>query len=81
MVDNGRSVLTAGIDISLLEVLQQGDEQMTEAELWGLIVEYNNTVLSTFALYLTLITGFLIVAFLVGEKLTKRQAASGKRRL
>jgi len=48
---------------------------MTEAELWGLIVEYNNTVLSTFALYLTLISGFLIVAYLVGEKLTKWQAA------
>ena len=48
---------------------------MTDAELWGLIVEYNNTVLSTFALYLTLVSGFLIVAYLVGDKLTEWQAA------
>jgi hypothetical protein len=48
---------------------------MTDAELWGLIVEYNNTVLSTFALFLTLVSGFLIVAYLVGNKLTEWQAA------
>jgi len=46
---------------------------MTEAELWELIVEYNNIVLSTFALYLTLVSGFLVAAYLVGEKLTKWQ--------
>jgi hypothetical protein len=48
---------------------------MTDAELWGLIVEYNNTVLSTFALFLTLVSGFLVVAYLVGNKLTQWQAA------
>jgi hypothetical protein len=48
---------------------------MTEAELWTLIVEYNVAMLSTFALYLTLISGFLVVAYLVGEKLTSWQAA------
>lgn len=48
---------------------------MTDAELWGLIVEYNNTMLSTFALFLTLVSGFLVVAYLVGDKLTQWQAA------
>ena len=48
---------------------------MTEAELWTLIVEYNVAGLTTFALYLTLISGFLAVAYLVGGKLTGWQIA------
>ena len=48
---------------------------MTEAELWALIVEYNVASLTTFALYLTLISGFLAVAYLAGGKLTRWQTA------
>ncbi len=47
---------------------------MTEAELWGLIVEYNNSLMSAMTLYLTVISGYLIVAYLAGNKLTSMQS-------
>jgi hypothetical protein len=46
---------------------------MSEAELWGLIVEYNDSLMAAMSLYLTILSGYLIVAYLAGGKLTSTQ--------
>jgi len=48
---------------------------MTEAELWGLIVDYNDSLLAATSLYMTILSGYLIVAYLSGENLTGMQSA------
>lgn len=46
---------------------------MTEAELIDGIIGYNSTVPAWLALYVTVLSGYLIVAYLVGKDLTRSQ--------
>lgn len=46
---------------------------MTEAELWELILLSQGNVTSVAAIYFTVLSGYLIVAYLVGQKLTTTQ--------
>ena len=48
---------------------------MTQAELWELVIAYNSGVLNGVAIYFSALTGYLIVAYVVGEKLTGLQSA------
>lgn len=48
---------------------------MTQAELWELIVAYNSGVLNGVAIYFSALTGYLIVAYMIGDKLTVMQSA------
>lgn len=47
---------------------------MTEAELWELLNAYNTAGMTALALYFTVVSSFLIVAYLAGSDLTKYQA-------
>ena len=48
---------------------------MTQAELWELIIAYNGGVLDGIAIYFSALTGYLIVAYMAGDKLTGLQSA------
>ena len=48
---------------------------MTQAELWELIIAYNSGVLNGIAIYFSALTGYLIVAYMIGDKLTGLQSA------
>ena len=48
---------------------------MTEAELWELIIAYNGGLLDGIAIYFSALTGYLIAAYMIGEKLTGLQSA------
>lgn len=47
---------------------------MTEAELWELIIAYNTGVLTGITIYFSALTGFLIAAYMIGDKLTVLQS-------
>ncbi len=47
---------------------------MTQAELWELIIAYNTGVLNGITIYFSALTGFLIVAYMIGDKLTVLQS-------
>lgn len=47
---------------------------MTEAELWGLIVDYNDSLMTAMSLFLTILSGYLIVAYLSGANVTRMQS-------
>ena len=46
---------------------------MTEAELWGLLNTYNDSGMTALTLYLTVVSSYLITAYLVGADLTAYQ--------
>ena len=46
---------------------------MTDAELWELIIMSLGNAASIFAVYLSVTSGYLIVAYLVGNNLTRMQ--------
>ena len=46
---------------------------MTDAELWELIIMSLGNAASIIAVYLSVTSGYLIVAYLVGKKLTRMQ--------
>ena len=48
---------------------------MSQAELWELIVAYNTGVLTGITVYFSALTGYLIVAYMIGYKLTGMQSA------
>jgi hypothetical protein len=48
---------------------------MTQAELWELIIAYNTGLLSGTTIYFSALTGYLIVAYVIGDKLTAMQTA------
>lgn len=47
---------------------------MAEAELWGLIIAYNDSMMDATSLYFTILSGYLIVAYLSGANLTRMQS-------
>ena len=48
---------------------------MTQAELWELIIAYNTGLLTGITIYFSALTGYLIVAYVIGDKLTAMQTA------
>lgn len=46
---------------------------MTDAELWELILISQSNMSSVMAIYISILSGYLIVAYLVGQKLTTFQ--------
>ena len=46
---------------------------MTEAELWELIVAYNGNAMTGVTIYFSALTGYLIVAYMIGNRLTSMQ--------
>lgn len=48
---------------------------MSEGELWALIIDYNDSMMAAMSLYLTVLSGYLIVAYLAGSKLTRMQCS------
>ena len=48
---------------------------MTEVEAWTLLVDFNTAGMNGMALYLTVASGYLIVAYLAGKQLTTYQVA------
>ena len=46
---------------------------MTEYELVDVLISYNTAAMSALALYLTTVSGYLIVAYLAGKNLTASQ--------
>ena len=53
--------------------LEQGDEGLTEYELTDVINSSMNVCASTFTLYLTVISAYLIAGFMAGDRLSKQQ--------
>ena len=47
---------------------------MTEAELWELILMSQSNMATFMALYFSVVSGYLIVSYLVGDKLTTLQS-------
>lgn len=48
---------------------------MTESELWELIVTYNGNAMTGVTIYFSALTGYLIVAYMIGSRLTAMQSA------
>ena len=48
---------------------------MTEVDAWTLLNEFNNSGMNGMALYMTVTSGYLIIAYLVGKNLTTYQVA------
>ena len=48
---------------------------MTESELWELIVTYNGNAMTGVTIYFSALTGYLIVAYMIGNRLTAMQSA------
>ena len=44
---------------------------MTQAEIWEISTNYQSLALTAIALYLTTVSSYLVVVYLVGEKLTR----------
>lgn len=48
---------------------------MSEAEIWELVVAYNGNAMTGVTIYFSALTGYLIVAYMIGKNLTTMQTA------